>query len=87
VGSPSWPAQLIATLYKLGRIHQHRELVEKVLNWTINNMQSRKGYFFYQKRRFLHSRICYMRWAEAWMFYAFTYYFISLNTKEWTREL
>jgi rhamnogalacturonyl hydrolase YesR len=81
------PAQLIATLYKLNRIDEHRDLVEKVLNWTINNMQSRKGYFFYQKKRFLSSHICYMRWAQAWMFYALTYYFISLNTKEWTNEL
>jgi hypothetical protein len=81
------PAQLIATLYKLDRIEQHRDLVEKVLDWTINNMQSRRGYFFYQKKRFLSSHICYMRWAQAWMFYALTYYFISLNTKEWTKEL
>lgn len=81
------PAQLVATLYKLGRIEQHWELAEKVLDWTINNMQSPKGYFFYQKKRFLSSHICYMRWAQAWMFYALTYYFISLNTQEWTREL
>ena len=81
------PAQLVATLYKLGRLEQHRDLVEKVLDWTINNMQSPKGYFFYQKKRFLSSHICYMRWAQAWMFYALTYYFISLNTKEWTKEL
>jgi len=81
------PAQLVATLYKLDRMDEHRELVEKVLDWTINNMQGRKGYFFYQKKRFLSSRICYMRWAQAWMFYALTYYFISLNTREWTKEL
>ena len=81
------PAQLIATLYKLGRLDQHRDLAEKVLSWTINNMQSRKGYFFYQKKRLLSSHICYMRWAQAWMFYALSYYIISLNTKEWTKEL
>jgi rhamnogalacturonyl hydrolase YesR len=81
------PAQLVATLYKLERVDEYRELVEKVLTWTINHMQGGKGYFFYQKGRFLGSRICYMRWAQAWMFYAFTYYFISLNDKEWIKEL
>lgn len=81
------PAQLVSTLYKLGRIGQYQELTEKVLNWTIQHMQGRAGYFFYQKRRLLNSRICYMRWAQAWMFYAFAYYFTSSNSKEWIREL
>jgi len=81
------PAQLVSTLYKLDRIGQYQELTEKVLNWTIHHMQGRAGYFFYQKRRLINSRICYMRWAQAWMFYAFAYYFTSSNSKEWIREL
>jgi rhamnogalacturonyl hydrolase YesR len=81
------PAQLIATLYKMDRIGQHRELAEKVLDWTIREMQDGKGYFFYQKRRLFNSRICYMRWAQAWMFYTFACYFASLNSKLWTTEL
>jgi rhamnogalacturonyl hydrolase YesR len=81
------PAQLVATLYKLDRIDEHRPLVEKVIQWTFDNMQSGKGYFFYQKKRFISSRICYMRWAQAWMFYALAYYLISLKSKEWTRGL
>ena len=75
------PAQLIVTLSRMDRMQEHRKLAEKVLQWTINNMQGRKGYFFYQKRRFLSSRICYMRWAQAWMFYSLTHYFMSLNLK------
>ena len=81
------PAQLIATLFKMDRLTEHRDLAEKVLDWTIREMQAPRGYFFYQRRRFLNSRINYMRWAQAWMFYAFTYYFASLNSKSWINEL
>lgn len=81
------PAQLMATLYKLGRMAEHQELADKVLNWTIHKMQSPQGYFFYQKRRLLSSRINYMRWAQAWMFYAFCCYFASSNSKKWINEL
>lgn len=73
------PAQLVVSLYHLGGIEEHKDLVIKVLDWTTKNMQSSEGYFFYQKKRFGSSGICYMRWAQAWMFYAFTYYFLSIN--------
>ena len=33
-------------------------------------MQSPQGYFYYQKRRCYTNRISYMRWSQAWMFYA-----------------
>lgn len=81
------PAQLMATLYKLGRMRAHQELADKVLDWTIRKMQAPQGYFFYQKRRLLSSRINYMRWAQAWMFYAFSCYFASSNSKKWINEL
>jgi rhamnogalacturonyl hydrolase YesR len=81
------PAQLMATLYKTGRMEEYRELAERVLDWTIREMQAPRGYFFYQKRRLLSSRINYMRWAQAWMFYAFCCYFASSNCKKWINEL
>ncbi len=81
------PAQLMATLAKMGRMEEHRQLADKVLDWTIRNMQAPAGYFFYQKRRFFSSRINYMRWAQAWMFYAFSCYFTSSNSKKWINEL
>jgi hypothetical protein len=73
------PAQLLATLFKMGRMAEHRGLADKVLDWTIRNMQAPAGYFFYQRRRWISSRINYMRWAQAWMFYAFCCYYASLN--------
>jgi hypothetical protein len=68
------PAQLVVTLAKLGKLEQHHALAEKVLLWTITHMQDKSGYFFYQRKKYFSSRIPYMRWAQAWMFYALSYY-------------
>lgn len=68
------PAQMVVTLAKLGRFHEHRELMDRVLHWTIKNMQSKKGFFYYQINKFFSSKIPYMRWAQAWMFYALSTY-------------
>lgn len=68
------PAQLIVTLYKSKNLKLNKVLVDTVLDWTVNNMQTKKGYFIYQKRRFFSSRVPYIRWAQAWMFYALSYY-------------
>ena len=69
-------SQLIVTTHKLDLYETNKELVDKVLNWTIQNMQSKKGYFYFQKKKVISSKIPYMRWAQAWMFYAFSIYFI-----------
>jgi rhamnogalacturonyl hydrolase YesR len=68
------PAQMIITLTKLGKFHEYRNLAVKILNWTIDNMQSDEGYFYYQINKYFSSRISYMRWAQAWMFYALSEY-------------
>lgn len=71
------PAQLLVTLAKMDILEEHKGLAEKVIRWTINNMQSQQGYFYYQKRRILSSKIPYIRWAQSWMFYALSYYEIK----------
>lgn len=68
------PAQFIVTLVKLGKFCEQKELVNTVLDWTIKNMQSKKGYFYFQINRFFSSRIPYIRWAQAWMFYSLSTY-------------
>lgn len=73
------PAQMVITLAKLGKFKAHKDLVNKVLNWTIENMQSRKGYFYYQRNKYFSSKISYIRWAQAWMFYALSTY-VKLET-------
>lgn len=68
------PTQLIITLSKLGKFQENRALAEKVLSWTIDHMQDPEGYFYYQINKFFTSKIPYMRWAQAWVFLAFTIY-------------
>ena len=61
-------AQSILTLTHFDQI----ELASKVMNWTVQNMQSSEGYIYYLKKRFLTNKISYMRWSNAWMFAAFS---------------
>lgn len=72
-------SQLIITLIRLERFQEYESIVNKVLSWTIDNMQSPKGYFYYQKNRLYTIKIPYMRWSQAWMFYAYSNYFLSQN--------
>jgi hypothetical protein len=37
-------------------------------------MQHKKGYFFYQIKKGVSSKIPYMRWSNAFMMYAMSYY-------------
>jgi hypothetical protein len=61
-------AQSIITLTKFsGSGDRIRRLKDKVLTWTLGNMQDSKGYFYFQKRRLFTNRIAYMRWSQAWM--------------------
>lgn len=71
------PGQLPVTLSILGEMKNHNELVSKVLNRTILKMQDQKGYFYYQLKRGLSSKISYMRWSNAFMFYALSYYILE----------
>lgn len=73
------PAQLIITLAKSGWRDNYKNLAEKVLKWTIGNMQHPKGYFYYQKRKSHNNKIPYMRWSQSWMFCAFSYLLCSPN--------
>ena len=75
------PAQLIITLAKLGKFNEYKNLAEKVISWTIDNMQSDKGYFIYQINKYFSSRISYMRWAQAWMFYALSEYLLQFDSE------
>lgn len=45
------------------------DLAVKVAQWTIKNLyDEKKGYFYYQKRKFWTNKINYLRWSQAWMF-------------------
>src|SRR4029453_17777509 len=42
-------------------------LGKRIADWTIQHLQDRQGFFYYQRRRFFTVRIPYMRWTQAWM--------------------
>lgn len=46
-------------------------LADRVARWTLDNLRdARRGFFYYQRRRFYTVRTPYMRWTQAWMLYA-----------------
>jgi len=65
-------AQLIITLNKYPKIKEYEDLINNVMLYAINKMQSVEGWFYYQKYRFFTNKICYLRWSNSWMFYAFS---------------
>ena len=50
----------------------YEDLKQKILRWTLDNMQDRRGFFYYQKNRFYTNKIPYMRWSQAWALHALT---------------
>ncbi len=71
------PAQLFFTLAKLGEFSAFKPLASKVLSWSVTNMQSPEGYYYYQLKKGVSSKISYMRWSNAFMFCALTYYLLN----------
>lgn len=57
-------AQSVLTLTRFGNIG----LALKVANWSIDNLMSKNGYFYFQKNKYYLNKISYMRWVNAWMF-------------------
>jgi hypothetical protein len=45
-------------------------IARQVAAWTIQNLRDKRGFFYYQRRRFYTVRKPYMRWTQAWMLYA-----------------
>jgi hypothetical protein len=64
-------AQGIVTCLKL-KDYDNRSvpMAKKIAKWAINNMQDKEGFFYYQKTRWYTNKIPYIRWSQAWMFYA-----------------
>lgn len=72
-----WPVDIhnqsqgIITFAKLKSINPiYLSFSKKVSNWTIKNMQSKRGYFYFRKTRIYANRISYIRWNQAWMLLA-----------------
>ena len=71
------PAQLFVVLNRLNKFGQHESLADRVMKWTVQNMQDKNGFFYYQLKKGVSSKIPYMRWSNAFMFYAMSYYLLS----------
>ncbi|GGG60192.1 hypothetical protein GCM10010976_33690 [Bizionia arctica] len=74
------PAQVMVTLSKLNLFKENEVLISKVLDWTIDNMQHKKGYFYYQLKKGVSSKISYMRWSNAFMFNAMAHYHLEMQS-------
>lgn len=72
-------AQLTITLIKLNKLEEYGNLFEQIMNWTIDNMQSPKGYFYFQKTKIYTNKIPYLRWSQAWMYYALSLYIANYH--------
>ncbi len=73
------PGQLIITLHKLNLYNDYKDLAERVIDFTVKEMQSSKGFFYYQLKQTISSKISYMRWSNAFMFNSFSCLFIEKN--------
>ncbi len=66
-------AQALITLSKLKDYDKRTILlVAKILKWTIYNLQSPKGFFYFRKEELFKNKIPYIRWGQSWMMYSLT---------------
>ncbi|MHA1381680.1 MAG: hypothetical protein ACTSRG_25200 [Candidatus Helarchaeota archaeon] len=84
-----WPidihnqAQGIITFAKLSELNNdYLDFAKKIAKWTIDNMQDKSGYFYYQKWPFYTNKIPYMRWGQAWMMLALATLLEKLNEEK-----
>ena len=71
------PGQLFVTLARLHKYAEYKDFADKVMDWTVRNMQDQKGYFYYQLKPGMSSKISYMRWSNAFMFCAISYFLLN----------
>lgn len=73
------PGQLFVNLSANRKFRENKDLAYTVFNWTAKNMQAQKGYFYYQLKVGMSSKISYMRWSNAFMFNALSYLILEDN--------
>ena len=66
-------AQGIITLARLSFLsEEYAPFATKIAKWTVENMQSKKGHFYYKKYPLYTIKTPFMRWSQAWMLLALT---------------
>ena len=66
-------AQAIITLKKLENFKENNEeeFLKSIIHWTNANMYNKKKrYFYFQKKKSHKNKINYLRWSQAWIYYA-----------------
>lgn len=70
----------IAALVDLREIDENAiALAEKIARWTIEEMQTERGYLYYQLKPLTYIDIPYMRWSQAWMCYGLAHLIESVS--------
>lgn len=64
-------ATAIVTLIELQELDREALLLAKrIAAWTVRNLRDRRGFFYYQRRRFHTVHTPFMRWTQGWMLFA-----------------
>lgn len=64
-------AQGIITFSKLNEYNiNYLNFSKKIAQYTIENMQDKKGFFYYRNYKYYKNKIPYMRWSQSWMLLA-----------------
>ncbi|SCY73696.1 hypothetical protein [Desulfoluna spongiiphila] len=75
-------AQGIVTCLKLADYDSRSiPMAHTIAEWAFKNMQDKRGFFYYQKTRWYTNKIPYIRWSQAWMFYALSFLLSKQNPK------
>jgi len=65
-----WPVEIhnqAQGIVTFSMFDEYRDFAKVIAEYTIREMQDRRGYFYYQKFPWYTNRISYMRWSNAWM--------------------
>lgn len=64
-------SQGIITFSELSYLNEnYLSFAYKIAEWTINNMHSKNGLFYYRKYRMYNNKTSYLRWNQVWMMLA-----------------
>jgi hypothetical protein len=68
-------AQAVFTLLTVSATAADQALAQRVLSWSLQEMQiAGTNQFFYQKNKNFTNKINYIRWTQAWVYFAFAFY-------------
>lgn len=88
-----YPIDIHAIAYSIVTLVEFRnydkgnlDLAKRIFAWSLKNMWSEDGYFYYQQHRLYKNRIPYMRWSQAWMLYALATLASALSESDATRQ-